>query len=184
VRAPATPPRRAAPRASGRFSRLRSAALALLVVAGGEACRPDLTGTEVPEGVRFLELTGEWAYTASDVHRAGSSTEAGCQISGVVLQLTKVKDAGAFTGRSSGGALACSGELGFLSGPLVSYPIGNGYTFNQFVSFDFGSPDWRHDGLVVSTDSVNIDSMSGKFTLKTEGVVFEGNFRAVRRGGS
>ena len=158
--------------------------MALLVIGAGAACRPEISGPDVPEGVSFLELTGAWDYTASDVRRAGSSNDAGCQISGVVLQLVKVKDAGAFTGRSSGGALACSGELGFLSGPLVSYPIGEGYTFNQFVSFDFGSPDWRHDGLVVSTDSVKIDSMNGKFTLKTEGVVFEGNFRAVRRGGS
>ena len=172
-------------RGAGRFSRLRSAALALLVIGAGEGCRPDdLSGPEVPAGVEFREITGEWAYTATDIRRAGSSTDPGCQISGVVLELEQVEDAGAFTGRSSGGALACSGELGFLSGPLVSYPIGEGYTFNQFVSFDFGSPDWRHDGLVVSTDSVKIDSMNGKFTLRTEGVVFEGDFRAVRRGGS
>ena len=175
---------RAGRRAASRFWRPGAAALALLAVGAAGACRPDLTESELPDGVKFLEVTGEWAYTASDIHRAGGSTQVGCQISGVVLQLTKVKGAGAFTGRSSGGALACSGELAFLSGPLVSYPIGDGYTFNQFVSFDFGSPDWRHDGLVASTDSAKIDSMSGKFTLKTEGVVFEGNFRAVRRGGS
>ena len=170
--------------ATARFTRLRSAALLLFLI-GVAACRPDdFSGPEVPEGVSFLELTGEWNYTATDIRRAGSSSDAGCQINGVVLELEQVENAGAFTGRSSGGALACSGELAFLSGPLVSYPIGKGYTLNQFVAFDFGSPDWRHDGLVVTTDSVHIDSMNGNFTLRTEGVVFEGNFRAVRRGGS
>ena len=163
---------------------MRALALALLLIGAAGACRPDISGPDVPEGARFFELTGEWAYTASNIRRAGSSNDAGCEIGGVVLELEQVEDAGAFTGRSSGGALSCSGELAFLSGPLVSYPIGKGYTLNQFVAFDFGSPDWRHDGLVVSTDSVKIDSMNGTFTLKTEGVVFEGDFRAVRRGGS
>jgi hypothetical protein len=181
--APATA-RRAGGRAARSFSGLRSAALAVLAIGAVGGCRPDLSGPDLSGGAKFLELTGAWDYTASDLRRAGTSSESSCRISGVVLDLVKIKDAGAFTGRSSGGALTCSGELGFLSGPLVSYRIGGGYTLNQFVAFDFGSPDWRHDGLVVSSDSVNIDSMNGTFTLKTEGVVFEGNFRAVRRGRS
>jgi hypothetical protein len=182
VREAATPGRGGSRRAARRIARLRLAALMLLPIGAGGACRPDLSEPDVPDGVRFLEVTGDWAYAASNVRRAGSSDGAGCQISGAVLHLEQVEGAGAFTGRSSGGELICSGELGFLSGPLVSYRIGEGYTFNQFIAFDFGSPDWRHDG-VVSAGSVQVDSMNGKFTLKTEGVVFEGIFRAVRQGG-
>lgn len=158
---------------------LRSA-LALLLPGAAAACRPDLSGPEIPEGVTFLELTGDWKYVASDLRRAGSGPESSCKIEGAVLHLEKIENAGAFTGSSSGGALTCTGELGFLSGPLTPYPIENGYTFNQFVAFDYGSPDWRHDGLVSTSDATNIDSMSGTFTLRTEGVVFEGKFRLDR----
>ena len=156
----------------------------LLVPVLVAACSPEIpSGPEIPPGVKFLELTGSWLYTASEVQRAGSTGGAPCEITGVVLELEKIKGAGAFSGKSAGGNLTCAGELAFLSGPLASYSILEGYAFNEFISFDFGSPDWRHDGLVVSTDSTTIDSMSGKFTLRNAGVVFEGKFRAVRRAG-
>jgi hypothetical protein len=157
---------------------------ATLLAALVAACNPEIPTDPPPAGVSFLELSGQWVYSASELRRAGSPGDAPCEVTGTILELRQIEGAGAFTGTSSGGVLTCPGELSMLSGPLIPYRIGEGYTFNQFVSFDFGSPDWRHDGLVVSKDSVTVDSMSGEFTIRNAGVVFEGRFRAVRRGGS
>ena len=161
----------------------RSACLAFAGVAGLAvlaACKPQLPVDPDPAGIKFLQVTGDWPYTASNIHLAGSSGPAPCAITGVRVSLTQIERAGAFSGRSTGGTMTCTGPLAFLSGPLIDYPIDNGYTFNQYVAFDLGAPDWRHDGLVMTSDSIVVDSMSGSFTLMNGGVEFQGEFRAVR----
>lgn len=155
--------------------------LALLCV-WMSGCKPDLpVDPGLPANVRFLEVTGEWTYSATDVRLRGSPSPGPCTITGITLTLTKIPKAGAFTGRSTRGRLECTGELAFLSGPIAELPIDNGYTFNQFIAFDLGSPDWRHDGLVSTTDSVSVDSISGGFKLNNGGIEFEGHFRAIHR---
>lgn len=128
-----------------------------------------------PPGVSFQQVTGKWQYTGSEVRLAGSGATGQCEITGVVLDIEQIRHAGAFSGRTSGGVLTCQGELSVLSGPLQEYPVGNGYTFNEFIGFDIGTPDWRHEGLVEG------DSMSGHFKLKNGSLQFEGRYVAVRR---
>ena len=159
--------------------RIRVLAACLAVALTG--CKPDLpVDPGTPEGVRFLEISGAWSYSATDVKLVGSASPGPCEITGVKLTLTQVTNAGAFSGHSTGGEMKCAGSLAFLSGPLVDYPIGNGYTFNEFVAFDLGTPAWRHDGLVTTMDSIDIDTMRGTFTLVNGGIAFEGRFSAVR----
>lgn len=161
---------------------MRSLVLIALVGFGLAGCKPDLPVDPNPvAGLKFLEVTGHWAYSATDVRLSGSPSPGPCEITGVTLTLTKIPKAGAFSGRSTGGRLTCMGDLSFLSGPLADYPIAEGYTFNQFVAFDLGSPDWRHDGYVATADSVSVDSMSGNFKLMNGGIMLEGLFRAVRQ---
>lgn len=162
-----------------RFASRMAATAALCLSA---ACSPEIPTDPIkPDGVRvFLQITGDWSYSATDVRRIGAPSDPPCRITGVRLSLTQVRGAGAFFGRSTGGTLTCTGELALLSGPLTSFQIADGYTFDEFVSFDFGSPDWRHGGLVTTADSVNVETMVGTFTLKTGGVGLEGTFRAER----
>lgn len=158
-----------------------------LLLLGSAACKPDLgVEPDLPPGVRiFLTLAGTWRYTATDVRLAGSSGPAPCRIDGVTLQLEQRRGErtgrpiGAFTGRSQGGQLTCAGNLAFLSGPVSSFPVDSGYTFNEFVAFDIGSPTWRHDGRVSTHDSVRVDSMWGAFTLNSGGIELNGLFSAV-----
>ena len=160
-----------------RASRLAGAALLLMV-----ACAPDISlPTEVPPGVKFLQVTGEWSYSATEIRRIGVPSDPPCEITGVTLRLDQIPTAGAFSGRSSGGTLVCTGELALFSGPLASLPIQTGYTFNEFVAFDFGSADWRHDGRVSTSDSVNVTSMTGTFTVKGGSVELRGEFMVHRR---
>lgn len=168
-------------RASERLlRRFRRVLVAVAIGCSAVSCSPDIPSEPETAGIRYFELTGSWVYTASGVRRAGSEGDAPCAIQQMTLTLEKVKGLRDFSGRTSGGRFVCSGELAFLSGPLVPYAVTAGTTFNQFVSFNIGSPDWRHHGIVVTTDSVNIDSMAGKFTLRNAGIVFEGDFRLVR----
>lgn len=164
--------------------RTRSWIAAALLGAVCAGCGPDLpTQPGPPPGVRFLQVTGDWEYFASEMRLAGSTGAAPCQIRDVTLSITQIRRAGAFSGRASPGQLTCGGELSFLSGPLTDYPVGNGYTFNQYISFDLGTPDWRHEGLVATEDSVWGVSMSGSFRLRSGGLLFDGKFRASRRPG-
>lgn len=156
----------------------------MLIVSCGiafAACKPDLPVDPGLSGTRFFDVTGSWTYTATNVRLAGSAPPGPCEISGVTLILTQVPKAGAFSGRSTGGRMTCTGSLAFLSGPLIDYPIDDGYTLNEFTSFNIGGPDWRHEGYVVTKDSVVVDTMSGTFKLRNGGIDFQGDFRTVRR---
>ena len=144
-----------------------------LVLAG---CGPDEEIPPLPTGVKyFSQVSGTWDYTGSEVRLAGSAASGECAITGVVLDIEQIKHAGAFSGRSSGGVLTCQGELSALSGPLQEYPVGDGYTFNGFIGFDIGTPDWRHEGKVDG------ESMGGTFKLRSGSLQFEGKYTAVRR---
>ncbi len=161
-------------RAGARAAALSGAALLALA-----ACSPDKvvapgTGPD-PE---FPPVSGTWSYTAPEVRLAGSAGEAPCRITGVVLTINQFRYRGAlvgdFDGRTTGGALACGGDLSSLSGSLQAYPVGQGYALNRDIAFNIGTLDWRHAGFVAG------DSMSGTFVLKQGALRFEGKFVAKR----
>lgn len=161
-----------------RAGRARAAALcgALLSLA---ACIPDKE--EVPGAgpdIEFPQVSGTWSYTAPEVRLAGSAGEAPCRITGVVLTINQFRYRGElvgdFDGRTTGGALACRGDLSSLSGALQAYPVGQGYALNKDIAFNIGTLDWRHAGFVAG------DSMSGTFVLRQGSVRFEGKFVAKR----
>ena len=143
------------------------------------ACSPEketVPGTGAD--LTFPPVGGTWSYTATGVRLAGTGGEAPCEITGVTLQINqfryKGKRVGDFDGQSSGGTLSCRGDLSSLSGAIQPYPVGEGYTFNEFIAFNIGTLDWRHAGYVAG------DSMSGTFVLKQGSIRFEGNFVAKR----
>lgn len=151
-------------------------AAALLALA---ACSPDkevLPGTGAQ--LDFPPVSGTWSYAAPEVRLAGTGGEAPCQITGVVLTLNqfvyKGELVGDFDGRTSGGTLACRGDLSSMSGALQAYPVGQGYALNRDIAFNIGTLDWRHAGFVAG------DSMSGTFVLKQGSLRFEGRFVAKR----
>lgn len=168
----------------------RIACALLLLAASG--CKPGLPSE--PRGGELPDLSGEWSYAASDIRPAGSTASGSCSIEGVVLTLGPWRREG-FSGRSSEGALRCSGDMSRFSGPLPSYPVRNGgMAFSTpWVAFDLGTPDWRHDGtlshdtvtLVVLGDTIRRmsfgDTLRGSFRLRNGGVEMTGAFRAVRR---
>jgi hypothetical protein len=158
--------------------------VALLLITGTAlwaGCKPDLpVDPRLPAGIKFLQVTGTWDYSASAIRLEGGDSSDSCEIAGVRVTLEQIEKAGAFTGRSVGGQMTCTGSLSPLSSSLVGFPISNGYTFDQFIAFDLGAPDWRHDGLVITADSVRVDSLSGSFRLDNGGLVFKGDFRMVR----
>jgi hypothetical protein len=143
-------------------------------------CKPDLPLDPTGSGLLYLRVIGDWAYTASEIRLQGAQTSATCEITGVRLTLDQYERGGGFFGKSSGGQMKCGGSLSGFSGSFAGYPIGTGYTYNQFIAFDFGAPDWRHQGFVTTTDSVRVDSISGTFILDNGGLVFAGKFRMVR----
>lgn len=158
--------------------RARAAALCGALLALG-ACSPDKevvpgTGAELD----FPPVSGTWSYTAPEVRLAGSGGEAPCQITGVVLVINQFRYQGElvgdFDGRTTGGTLACRGDLSSLSGALQAYPVGQGYALNRDIAFNIGTVDWRHAGLVAG------DSMSGTFVLRQGSIRFEGRFVAKR----
>lgn len=164
-------------------------ACALLAAAALAGCSPDLT---VPNPNRLPDLSGEWAYTASEIRLTGSTSGDSCTIEGVTMTLGEWVDIGTF-GRTSEGVMRCTGELSRLSGPLPSYPVRRGGMVAHHFGFDFSGPDWRHQGF-VSHDTVKVvalgdtirrvvftDTLSGSFRMRSAGVAFEGKYRAVRR---
>ncbi|HEX2187624.1 MAG TPA: hypothetical protein VHG51_01940 [Longimicrobiaceae bacterium] len=150
---------------------------ALAVLAAG--CSPDVEVDPTEPGLVPQAVGGRWAYTGSDVRLAGRAGDAPCEVTGLELDIEQLFHNGRMTrtleGRTSGGTLTCRGELSFLSGPLQTYPITNGHTFNEHIAFSIGTDDWRHSGFVQG------DSMSGTFTLQQGAVKFEGRFVARRR---
>lgn len=152
-------------------------ALAILpVAAAGCYDTPPPTDPEVSHQA----VAGEWAYRAPEVRLEGSAGDAPCEITGVVIELKQLshkgRRVGTLEGRTRGGTLTCRGNLAPLSGPIESYPIGNAHTFNQYVSFNFGTADWRHDGIVDAA----ADSMGGIFVLRNGALRLEGTFVARR----
>jgi hypothetical protein len=160
-------------------ARARAAALSAAALFALGACSPD---TEAPPGTgpdpEFPPVSGTWAYAAPEVRLAGSGGEAPCRITGVVLTINQFRYRGAlvgdFDGRTTGGSLACNGDLSSLSGALQAFPVGQGYALNRDIAFNIGTLDWRHAGLVAG------DSMSGTFVLKQGALRFEGKFVAKR----
>jgi len=142
------------------------------------ACSPATEGAGTGTEVRFPRVSGTWSYAATDVRLAGSGGDAPCRITGVVLEINQFRNSaglvGDFEGRASGGTLACGGELSSLGGALQPYTVWQGYAFNEYISFNIGTRDWRHDGFVEG------DSMSGTFVLKHGSLSFEGKFAAKR----
>lgn len=166
--------------------RIASAVVLIGVLAG---CRPDLTE---PNPNRLPDLSGDWSYSASEIRLVGSSSGASCRIDGVVMTLGEWVDIGLF-GRAKGGSLRCTGELEPFSGPLPELPVRRGGMLAHYIAFDFSGPDWRHEGA-LSHDTVTVvalgdttrrvvftDTMSGWFRMNSNGVRFDGKFRAVRR---
>lgn len=153
------------------------AAPALLLAALLAAGCTDAPPTE-PNAPRRA-VAGEWAYTAPEVRPAGSGGEAPCEITGLVLHIEQLRYKGAIVGtlegRTSGGRLTCRGDLSVLSGPLASYKLGNAHTIKEFIAFDIGTPDWRHDA-VLAGDS----AMSGHFLLRNGALRLQGSFVARR----
>lgn len=141
-------------------------------------CQGDEPPTE--PGISYQAVGGEWAYTASEVRVAGSDGEAPCQIGGLVLHIEQLSYKGArvgtLKGRTSGGTLTCGGLLSGMSGPVAEFALGNAHTFNDNVSFDIGTPDWRHEGQVDAA----ADSMGGHFRLKNGALQLQGRFVARR----
>lgn len=159
--------------------RARAVALCGAALLAMGACSPETqvlpgTGAEVD----FPPVSGTWSYAASEVRLAGTDGEPPCQITGVVLTINQFRYKGElvgdFDGRTAGGALACRGDLSSLSTALQAYPVGQGYAFDQYISFNIGTLDWRHEGFVAG------DSMSGTFVLKQGLLRFEGKFVAKR----
>lgn len=164
-------------------------ACSLFAAAALAGCSPDLTE---PNPNRPPDLSGEWAYTAEEIRMAGFTSDASCRIEGVTMRLGDWAKTGVH-GRTSGGALRCTGELAPLSGPLSPLPIRRGGMIHHYVAFDFSSEKWRHDGA-LSHDTVRVvsfgdtirrvvftDTMSGLFSMQSGGIRFDGKFRAVRR---
>lgn len=137
-------------------------------------CSPEVD-TGIPTGVVFQEISGEWSYTASKISDDNNPAVV-CEMSGVTLSITKIPRAGAFSGRTSAGALTCGDQRGRFTVPLESFPITNGYTFNEFISFNVYTSDWRHEGSVAE------HSMTGTFVLRSGVHEFKGQFVARRRG--
>lgn len=118
------------------------------------------------------EVEGEWAYSAFDIRVVGQPSAARCEITGVTLELGPWRSEG-FTGRTEGGRLECSGELSPLSTDLPSYPVRRGGSVLDFIAFDIGSPDWRHDG------KIGADTMGGIFWIQQPAYRLEGRFKAT-----
>lgn len=161
-----------------RAARRRALAPSLAALLSLAACSPETVGGGTEVDVEFRPVAGTWAYTASEVRLAGAGGEAPCRITGMVLEINQFRNngrlVGDFDGRASGGTLDCRGELSSLSGAIQPFAVGQGYTFNEYVSFNIGTRDWRHDGFVAG------DSMSGTFVLRQGSLGFEGRFVAKR----
>lgn len=140
---------------------------ALALITG---CSPD-----IPTVVHNLpDVVGEWSYSATNITVVGRGGSARCEIEGVTLFIGPWRYSG-FYGRSEGGRLNCTGNLRPLDGDLPSYPVRRGGAVAEFIAFDIGTPDWRHEGTLVR------DTMSGNFRLRSGGVDLQGQFRVVRR---
>ena len=159
--------------AAGRL--LAAAAAALLLGAG---CSPDVDGALAP-GITVQPVGGTWAYTSSDLRLAGGGA-AVCGVTGLVLQVEQLRHNGqitqTLTGTTSGGTLACSGELSGTGGPIDRFPLVKGNTFNGNIAFSIGSDDWRSFGTL----SEGADSASGQVWLRHGSIRLEGTFVARR----
>jgi len=152
-----------------RWFRVRILFLAALVAAG---CRPALAPTDVI----FQEVSGEWSYRATDVVGEGLV----CTITGLTLRIEKIPGAGAFDGKSRGGRMDCrsTSDAFVYTLDLTEYPVAEGYTFNEFISFNIYTGSWRHEGMI------DADSMFGTFRIVNGGSRFDGRFVAKRDPGS
>ncbi|HEX8275372.1 MAG TPA: hypothetical protein VF615_22250 [Longimicrobiaceae bacterium] len=155
--------------------RLLAAAAALLLGAG---CSPEVDGALAP-GITVQPVGGTWAYTSSDLRLAGGGA-AVCGVTGLVLQVEQLRHNGqitqTLTGTTSGGTLACSGELSGTGGPIDRFPLVKGNTFNGNIAFSIGSDDWRSFGTL----SESADSASGQVWLRHGSIRLEGTFVARR----
>lgn len=142
---------------------------AVFALAALGACRPDDTPTDPTV---FTDLTGTWTYRATDIRTAGMT----CAIPALTVRISQVHGAGAFTGDSSTGEMICTDRLETHRIVLDAFPIVNGYTFNEFLSFDLYNAEWRHGGTVVTPDS-----LIGTFRLVNGTAEYQGNFSIVRR---
>lgn len=180
----------------------RAARRVTLLAAFLAGCRPD--GATGPEAKSPLpDLSGTWTYQATGLHIPGSGTGV-CTVDSMTMEFGPWEAKG-FGGRTSGGVLRCTGELGFLSGPLPSYPIVAGTMVlpdpGGYIPANAGfsissQAGWRNEGMlahdtvrkVVRGQTVvdHLDfhedhmSMSGFVLMRTGGIAFDGNFRAVR----
>jgi hypothetical protein len=155
-------------RLSSGLGRILGAGVLLVGLAG---CRPDMSG---PEAVVLPDLSGDWSYSAEEIRAAGMHGGGECAIDQVTLTLAPWRATG-FFGRSDGGRLQCSGALTPLSTELPSYPIRRGGMVSHHIAFDFGNPEWRHQGYMEA------DTMWGTFLLRTGGAELTGTFKARRR---
>lgn len=175
----------------------RVAALAALLA----GCKPEGATLAEPKSP-LPDLTGTWSYVAFDLHIPGSRA-AICTVDSMTMEFGPWEKEG-FRGRTSGGVFRCTGELGFLSGPIPPYPVlggtmvlpdARGY-IPAFAGFSISSrTGWRNEGIlahdtirkVVKGDTiVRLDfhedsmSMSGFVQMRNGGIDFDGQFRAVR----
>ena len=147
------------------------AALALALVACLAACKPELP---VDPSKSLIDLSGPWTYGATGMRLEGLEDGSQCVVEGMTLEVGPWAADG-LTGRTAGGVLSCTGALVRFSGPLERFHIQGGGNVDQYVSFEFGGPDWRHDGEIVG------DTMRGAVKLASGRTEFHGQFRAVRR---
>jgi len=145
-----------------------TAGLVVILLAG---CRPDITD---PTAVELQDMSGEWEYAASQLRATGAPGAGECVIEEVTLTIAPWRATG-FFGRSDGGRLRCTGALEPLSEALASYPVRRGGMVLHHIAFDFGTPDWRHQGFV------DADSMWGTFALRSGGTELAGRFIARKR---
>jgi hypothetical protein len=148
---------------------LRAGALWVGILGAAAGCEPDDQG---PVGIEFRDLSGRWSYSATFSH----GTTLTCEIDDLPLEFAQIPGTGSFSGSLASGSMRCSDAVSTHQVPLEGYPVVDGYTFNEFVSFHLYTKEWRHGGLIVRPDSLD-----GDVQLMNGGVRYEGRFSAVRR---
>ncbi|HEY8468350.1 MAG TPA: hypothetical protein VIL18_01845 [Longimicrobiales bacterium] len=142
------------------------AASAVLLLAG---C------SDSPSEPRRPNLTGQWAYSATNISGGGVS----CDVVGVTLNLTQ--SGSTFSGSATGGVLTCRAGGESVSVNLTSAVVANGSINGNQVVFDIDTSDWRNTGTLSG------NSMSGVVNVRIDmgapiGVILlSGNFSAVRQ---
>ena len=121
-----------------------------------------------------INLSGTWAYSASNLSAGGSLT---CNVSGVGVSITQ--SGSTFSGSYNGGSISCADASGTYGGTIGSGTVVNGSVSGNNVSFDLDTNDW-HD-----TGSVNGSSMSGTVVIHLvvngSSVIVSGSWGAARQ---